>query len=202
MKSYNLKSQLCLFIMRWRTRDKGKSFELSSLVAVPRANQRGSDKIRLLKESSGTSLSGSVRQCGSHPSSWRVSALPLSSPGRMDLVSFEICLVNNVGFGMFMGTLSQTVNIAKCLWLVTSQLKPFLGIWEVKEGVNKKTFSIFCVQVVFNMGFNTDLRERRRILPKDPEEMELLPCQPERGASERREIADGSLCAVSSVGLA
>lgn len=67
----------------------------------------------------------------------------------------------------------------------------------MKEGVTKKTFSIFCAQVVFNTGFNTDLQEIRRILSKDPEEMELLLCKPERG-----EIADGSLCAASSMGLA
>lgn len=103
---------------------------------------------------------------------------------------------------MFMGILSQTVNTANGLWLVTLQLKLLLGTWEVKEGVTKKTFSIFCVQVVFNTGFNTDLQEIRRILSKDPEEMELLLCKPERGASERGEIADGSLCAASSTGLA
>lgn len=46
--------------MRWRTKDKGKSLELSSPVAVLRATLRGSDKIRLLKESCGTSPSETV----------------------------------------------------------------------------------------------------------------------------------------------
>lgn len=31
---------------------------------------------------------------------------------------------------------------------------------------------------VFNVGFNTDTREERRVLSKDPEEMELLTCKP------------------------
>lgn len=93
---------------------------------------------------------------------------------------------------MFMGILSQTVSIAKGLCFVTSQLKLLLGIWEVKERVTKKIF--FC--------FNTDIQERRRILPKDPEEMELLPGKPGRGASKRGEIADVSLCAALPTSLA
>ena len=81
---------------------------------------------------------------------------------------------------MFVGILSQTVSIAKGLCFVTSQLKLLLGIWEVKEGVTKKPSSVVCVQVVFvfNIGFNIDIQERKRILSKDPEEMELLPCKP------------------------
>jgi len=46
--------------------------------------------------------------------------------------------------------------------------------------VTKKPASVVCVQAVFvfNIGFNTELQERRRILSKDPEDMELLPCKP------------------------
>lgn len=57
MKSYNLKFWLFLFIMWWRIKDKGKSFGLSSLVGVLRANLMGSNKMTLLKESSRISLS-------------------------------------------------------------------------------------------------------------------------------------------------
>lgn len=81
---------------------------------------------------------------------------------------------------MSMGILSQAGSIAKGLCFVTTQVKLLLGIWEVKEGVTKKPPSVVCVQVVFvfNIGFNIDIQERRRILSKGPEEMELLPCKP------------------------
>lgn len=76
---------------------------------------------------------------------------------------------------MFMGILSQAISIAKGLCFVTSQLKLLLGIWQVKEGVTKKPPSAACVKVVFvfNIGFNADIQKRRRVLSKDPEEMEL-----------------------------
>lgn len=34
------------------------------------------------------------------------------------------------------------------------------------------------IVLVFNVGFNTDTQEERRVLSRDPEEMELLPCKP------------------------
>lgn len=65
MKSYNLKSWLFLFIGGWRIRNKPKSFGLSCLVAVLGANLMGRDEIRLLKESSGISLSENMEVCTS-----------------------------------------------------------------------------------------------------------------------------------------
>lgn len=46
--------------MGHRNNNKGKSFGLSSLEVVLRANLKDSDKIRLLKESSGIALSGNM----------------------------------------------------------------------------------------------------------------------------------------------
>lgn len=127
----------------------------------------------------------------------------LPSPRKVTWFCLCCCLENNVGFGMFMGILGQTVSIAKSLCFVTSQLKLLLWIWQVKGGGTKISSSVVCVPVVFvfNIGFNTDIQERRRFLSKDPEERELLPCKPGWGASRRGELADVSLCAASSVSL-
>lgn len=104
---------------------------------------------------------------------------------------------------MFMRILGQTVGMAKGLCFVTSQLKVLLWVWQVKGGRTKNSSSAVCVPVVFvsNIGLNTDTQEERRILSKDPEEMELLPCKPGWGASRRGELADLSLGAASSVSL-
>lgn len=68
-------------------------------------------------------------------------------------------------------------SIAMGLCFVTSQFKLLLWIWQVKRAGTKMSSSAVCVPVVFvfNTGFNTDTQEERGILPKDPEEMELLP---------------------------
>lgn len=135
----------------------------------------GSNMIRLLRGSSGISLSENREMCFTSLI-LKGSDLPLPAPGKGAWFSFCSCLENSVGFGMFMGILSQT---AKGLCFVTTQLKLLLGIWELKEEVTKKPSSVVCVQVVFvfNISFNIDIQERR-IRSKGPEEMELLPCKP------------------------
>lgn len=151
MKSYSLKSWG--FCLSW---DRGIKTKINPWViwsgSVLRANLKDSDKMRLLKESSGIALSanmeGSVYQCGASPSSLMDSGLPLPSPGKEALFCLSCCLENNVGFGMFVAVLRQIVGIAKGLRFVTLQLNLLLGIWEVKEGATKKPLSGFCVQVV------------------------------------------------------